>query len=494
MADISREIQDFRDAVYGEEVRGSMISLAEKVNTESTDAKTAAVKSASDAGAAASNASYAVTQANAAVQSANKAAQNIQDKADRGDFTSTIQIGEVTTGEPGTEASASNSGTPKDAVIDLTIPQGYQGVSMRMAGTWTAGTEYVNNTSYIDLVTYNGSTYGCKQSHTASEAILPTNEGYWQVIAKKGDTGSVENIDSVPITFKEAEERENVETGDTITTVFGKVKKWFSSFKQAAFYDVVNNVLQTEPGQKVLDAAVGKYLDEKKFDISRLVANRNITEPGFAMDGKTLVEWLNELNGNMEQTYRLSGGIQLPEGANFDNYQTPGNYYFTNSAIAGTMTNIPIFEAGVLKVEDSLGNGNSYMAQTYLPYARSAIFMRAKIYNPDGTYLWTSWLRYITTSDFSIESIPVNTGLICYKFGKIVMANITKEITLVVGWNTLSTAVPETINRTFGVCGTSDGVTFGMISVSGTTLQVEFPNGTAGKTITVRGSIVYSTK
>ena len=299
MADISREIQDFRDAVYGEEVRGSMISLAEKVNTESTDAKTAAVKSASDAGAAASNASYAVTQANAAVQSANKAAQNIQDKADRGDFTSTIQIGEVTTGKPGTEASASNSGTPKDAVIELTIPQGYQGVSMRMAGAWTAGTEYVNNTSYIDLVTYNGSTYGCKQTHTASEAALPTNEEYWQIIAKKGDTGSVENVDSVPITFEEAEERENVETGDTITTVFGKVKKWFSSLKQAAFYDVVNNVLQTDPGQKVLDAAVGKYLDEKKFDISRLVANRNITEPGFAMDGKTLVEWLNELNGKL---------------------------------------------------------------------------------------------------------------------------------------------------------------------------------------------------
>ena len=42
MADISKEIQDFREAVYGEEVRGSMISLAEKVNTESTNAKEAA--------------------------------------------------------------------------------------------------------------------------------------------------------------------------------------------------------------------------------------------------------------------------------------------------------------------------------------------------------------------------------------------------------------------------------------------------------------------
>ena len=314
-----------------------MISLAEKVNTESTDAKTAAVKSASDAGAAASNASYAVTQANAAAQNANTAAQNIQTKADRGDFTSTIQIGEVTTGEPGSEASASNSGTAKDAVIDLTIPRGYQGVSMRMAGTWTAGTEYVNNTSYIDLVTYNGSTYGCKQSHTASEAILPTNEGYWQVIAKKGDTGSVENIDTIPIEFEEAAERGNIETGDTVTTVFGKVKKWFSSLKQAAFYDVVNNVLQTEPGQKVLDAAVGKYLDEKKFDISRLVANRNITEPGFAMDGKTLVEWLNELNGKLN--IGMMVGRSQGNGIDcLDQSLNAGTYWVTTT---GGSTNLP---------------------------------------------------------------------------------------------------------------------------------------------------------
>lgn len=42
MADISKEIQDFLDADYGEEVRGSMISLAEKINKESGDAVEAA--------------------------------------------------------------------------------------------------------------------------------------------------------------------------------------------------------------------------------------------------------------------------------------------------------------------------------------------------------------------------------------------------------------------------------------------------------------------
>lgn len=303
MADISKEIQNFRSARRGKDVRGSMISLAEKVNKESTDAKTAAAKSASDAGTAASNASYAVTQANTAAQNANTAAQNIQTKADRGDFTGTIRIGEVTTGEPGSDASVNNSGTDKDAVIDLTIPQGYQGVSMRMAGAWVVGKEYVNNTSYIDLVTYNGGTYGCKQTHTASEETAPPFEGneYWQVIAKKGDTGGIENIDTTPIEFEEAEERENIESGDPLPKGLGKIRKWFSDLRQAAFMNVVNGVTQSVAGQAVLDAAVGKYLDEKKLDISRIVANRNITELGFAMDGKTAADWLNELNGNLSK-------------------------------------------------------------------------------------------------------------------------------------------------------------------------------------------------
>ena len=376
MADISKEIQNFLSARKGKNVRGSMVSLAEKVNKESTDARTAAAKSASDAGAAASNASYAVTQANAAAQNANTAAQNIQTKADRGDFTSTIQIGEVTTGEPGSEASASNSGTAKDAVIDLTIPRGYQGVSMRMAGAWTAGTEYVNNTSYIDLVTYNGSTYGCKQSHTASEAILPTNEGYWQVIAKKGATGSVENIDTIPIEFEEAAERENVESGDSMPTIGGKIRKWFSSFKQAAFYDVVNNVLQTEPGQKVLDAAVGKYLDEKKFDVSRIVANRNITEPGFAMDGKTLVEWLTELNGKLN--IGMMVGRSQGNGIDcLDQSLNAGTYWVTT---IGGSTNLPEDQPyGVLVVLSSI-------ARFFIVYSTHEIYVT--IFTNNKWYPW----------------------------------------------------------------------------------------------------------
>ena len=67
---------------------------------------------------------------------------------------------------------------------------GAKGVSLRLKGTWTSGTAYANDSSYIDVVTYNGNTYGCVKSHTASSSILPTNTTYWTLLASKGATGA----------------------------------------------------------------------------------------------------------------------------------------------------------------------------------------------------------------------------------------------------------------------------------------------------------------
>lgn len=69
-------------------------------------------------------------------------------------------------------------------------PQGPKGVSIRLKGAWTSGTAYVNDGSYIDIVTHSGNTYGCVKSHTASSTITVTNTTYWQLVAAKGDTGA----------------------------------------------------------------------------------------------------------------------------------------------------------------------------------------------------------------------------------------------------------------------------------------------------------------
>lgn len=54
-------------------------------------------------------------------------ASEIAEKAEAGDFSATVRVGTVTTGDPGSQAAVTNSGTSKDAVFDFTIPQGIRG-------------------------------------------------------------------------------------------------------------------------------------------------------------------------------------------------------------------------------------------------------------------------------------------------------------------------------------------------------------------------------
>ena len=235
MADISKEIQDFQEAVYGEEVRGSLISLAEKVNTESTAAKEAAVNMAGMAAEAVAGANEAVERAGTAAENAEKAMSDLQDAADRGDFTPSIQIGEVVTGEEGSEASVSNSGTGKDIVLDIRIPRGDRGAAFRMKRAWEAEIDYCNDSEYIDIVTYKGSTYGCLASHRSSDMLTPEDSVYWQCLAQKGEAGTLENIDKVKVEFTEAGMRENISKEDTLAVILGKLEKIIADLKDVAF-------------------------------------------------------------------------------------------------------------------------------------------------------------------------------------------------------------------------------------------------------------------
>ncbi|NOV63485.1 carbohydrate-binding protein [Clostridium beijerinckii] len=80
--------------------------------------------------------------------------------------------------------------TGNDGATGATGAKGNTGVSMVLKNAWVSGTAYVNNSTQIDIVTYNGSSYACKTSHTASASILPTNTTYWTCIAQKGDAGA----------------------------------------------------------------------------------------------------------------------------------------------------------------------------------------------------------------------------------------------------------------------------------------------------------------
>ena len=114
MADISKEIQDFKEAVCGEEVRGSMVSLAEKLNHE-VETNTAGVNIAiSNANDAAADADASKIQALIAADTANTAAANANAAADsaedmRQDLASRLAAGEFK-GEKGDKGDKGEQG------------------------------------------------------------------------------------------------------------------------------------------------------------------------------------------------------------------------------------------------------------------------------------------------------------------------------------------------------------------------------------------------
>lgn len=65
--------------------------------------------------------------------------------------------------------------------------KGATGTSFRPRGAWSSSTAYVNDATYIDVVTSDGNTYRCKTSNTG-QAV--SNTTYWELMAQKGDTGA----------------------------------------------------------------------------------------------------------------------------------------------------------------------------------------------------------------------------------------------------------------------------------------------------------------
>lgn len=152
----------FTSDIESKDEYGILDELITEAQTAISNAQTAT----SSANNAASSANEAASDANAAATAANNAAEELQEKVDAGDFTASVVVGSVTTGNPGTQASVVNSGTNKDAVLDFTIP--------------------------------------------------------------RGDTGTVENLSEQTITFTEAGTDDKIATGESLSVLFGKTARLFT--------------------------------------------------------------------------------------------------------------------------------------------------------------------------------------------------------------------------------------------------------------------------
>ena len=80
-----------------------------------------------------------------------------------------MSVGTVTTGDPGTQAAVTNSGTENNAVLDFTIPQGAAGTNppVQLLSAYSIPAQ-AGTTSTPLVFDRTGVSYGTAAEHTAN--------------------------------------------------------------------------------------------------------------------------------------------------------------------------------------------------------------------------------------------------------------------------------------------------------------------------------------
>lgn len=127
----------------------------------------------------------------------------------------------------------------------------------RQAGGWFAATQIaltgIDGGIEGTLVNRGGSTmYGNLSPYIDGGASLGTSSAQWEQVRAQNIYGNVNNTTS---TFSQASSRTNISSGDKLSTIFGKIAKWFSDLGSLAFKSSVAKSDLANDVQTSLDKA-----------------------------------------------------------------------------------------------------------------------------------------------------------------------------------------------------------------------------------------------
>ena len=172
---------------------------------------------------------------------------------------------------------------------------------------------------WLDEVAYDGKAYVALKTVTG---VTPSDDGVnWRLYL---DPNDIVAGNLVP-TFTEASARNNIISGESLSTILGKVKKWFSDLKGHAFNDTVKNLTTEETGS-ALDASQGKVLQDEVEEINsnldvlkKEIFDNTLAKDLFTTKGNTLYRYL-DVNGNLNQgsaDYSVSDFIAIKGGKTY---------------------------------------------------------------------------------------------------------------------------------------------------------------------------------
>lgn len=211
----------------------------------------------------------------------------------------------------------------------MSVPEGYK--SLGKIGISYKG-DYNSNTVYerLDAVYHNGSTYlAIKDAPDGAPRDDKTN---WIYLAKGYDGETVDVAES-EIAFTDSETRENIVSGEKVSTVFGKIKKFFTDLTAPAFAQMITtkeDLLATKVTGYVPDAkAVADVAAELNRNLN-IRYNEDTDKVQLLFNGI----WTDWKNGNMLKKYLYVSGNECGD--------LTGGYavgYYSNHCTGAKVTN-----------------------------------------------------------------------------------------------------------------------------------------------------------
>ena len=322
MADISNEVKIFREAVYGEEVRGGFISLAEKMNevSEATEAaeknrvtaetgrvnaekirvsQETARKNAETDRVSAETARASAESTRTSQESTRKSAETARGTAETGranaEKTRVAQEEARKTAETARAGAESTRVSQEKARASAETSRANAEKARGTAETGRVNAEQKRQTDTGSAIeSCNTATDRANKAAKAAEDVvagkgfIPANEkGAAGGVAQLDDNGKVPaeqmaDIGKLTSFFSEATVRVNLKSGETLDVSLGKIAKWFADLQPHAFETPVRNLTTTVAG-KALDATIAKQIND---DLSAKFNLLNSTLPYFHVAGE----------------------------------------------------------------------------------------------------------------------------------------------------------------------------------------------------------------
>lgn len=207
-----------------------------------------------------------------------------------------VSVGSIK-GEKGDKGDPGEKGEPGKDGKDG--EDGKNAANFRPRGEWAAQTEYVNNDLYIDIVSNNGSSYLCVNSHVSGDTFEMTN---WMVLAEKGATGG--DTPTIEIGENGNWWINGVDTGcpSVSTEVTERLDKLEVTVEELAYEPIEITSFTHDAGVKEIGSTAPSVT--LSWALSKDPASQNIDGTPVSLEARTYSFGSANLTGN--KTYKLT--------------------------------------------------------------------------------------------------------------------------------------------------------------------------------------------